>query len=107
MFDEIVLNILLIMAIRFFLFDFYLFQSIWTKCKSKNNYFITHFLNCPFCQGFWIGFVYSLLLLPYGFFQSFAFGFITGFLNYTYYFLVYDLFYKSEELKMSRTHKDD
>ena len=99
MFDNITLNILLVLSIRFFLFDFYLFQKIIYKLRQFDNYFITHFLECPFCQGFWTGFIYSLILLPFTFIQSFSFGFITGFISYVYYFSTYLLFTKAEEEK--------
>lgn len=106
MFEYISLDILLIMSIRFFLFDFYLFQPIWKRLDKLNNYFISHFLHCPFCQGFWTGFFYSLIFMPYGFFKCFAFGFITAFLNYVYYYLVYELFYNGEMLKMKHIEED-
>ena len=69
------------------------------KLRQIDNYFITHFLECPFCQGFWVGFIYSLILLPFTFIQSFSFGFITGFISYVYYFSTYLLFTKAEEEK--------
>lgn len=100
MFDNIVLNIILILSIRFFLFDFYLFQKVIYKLRKLNNYFITHFLQCPFCQGFWLGFIYSLIFFDFGFIKSFAFGFIMAFISYVYYFSTYLLFFKSEEEKM-------
>lgn len=105
MFQSITLNILLILSIRFFLFDFYLFQSIIKRLMDKNNYFISKFLQCPFCQGFWLGFFYSLIFMPFGFFKSFAFGFITAFISYVYYFCTFSLFYKNEKEKMEWLNK--
>ena len=52
MFDNIVLNILLVLSIRFFLFDFYLFQKIIYKLRQFDNYFITHFLYL--CSYHWL-----------------------------------------------------
>ena len=99
-FDNLVMDIILIMSIRFFLFDFYLLQPIWRRLRKLNNYFISHFLLCPFCQGFWVSFIFSLTLYDIGFIKSFAFGFINGFINYVYYFTTYKLLYCNETLKM-------
>lgn len=108
MFNNLLLDIILILSLRFFLFDFYLFQNIWKFIKTKyNNYFTQHFFQCPFCQGFWVGFFYSLIILPYSFWLSFFFGFITAFLSYVYYFLTYNLFYISEMKKIIRLKREN
>ena len=103
MFESLFLNIVLVLSIKFFLFDFYLFQPIWKFIQQCwNNYFTKHFFQCPFCQGFWVGLFYSSISMSYSIYQDFGFGFVTAFLSYVYYFLTYELFYYSEQKKVKR-----
>ena len=88
MFESVTLNIILLMSIRFFLFDFYLFKPIWKYiCQKWDNSLITHFFNCPFCQGFWLGLFYSMYFMKIDILYNLSFGFISGFINYVYYYL--------------------
>jgi len=49
-----VLECLLALSLRFFLFDFILFKKLRIYLKQK-GYFFRKLLSCPFCQGFWCG----------------------------------------------------
>ena len=69
------------LAIRFFIFDFYLLKKIREKILPNK------LLVCPFCQGFWPGVV--LFNLYYGlnrsvsmFIQMLIFGFISGYTSF-------------------------
>lgn len=53
-------ELLLVLSIRFFLFDFKLFKNIREKLKPK-NYFFKKLFTCTFCQGFWCGMIIYLV----------------------------------------------
>ncbi|NLM21647.1 MAG: hypothetical protein GX207_07870 [Peptococcaceae bacterium] len=79
------LEFLLALSIRFFLFDFILFKRIRNYLKQK-GYFFRKLFSCPFCQGFWCGL--AVYLYYHGFSLSWAqisqllaFGFISAYLG--------------------------
>lgn len=84
---------LVVLSLRFFIFDFYLFKSIRNKLLSFNNYFITKLLQCSFCQGFWIGILYYVYFcytnhIIFDYFlviDILKFGFANAIVNFTWY----------------------
>jgi hypothetical protein len=70
------LDIIFVISLRFFIFDFSHFKSIRNKFFQLNNYFITKFLKCPFCQGFWLGLFYNIIKSGGLFLESVFFGFV-------------------------------
>lgn len=74
------LDILFVVSVRFFIFDFAHFNKIRNYIKNKfaKNYFISTFLKCPFCQGFWTGLFFSLLKNETSVIENVYFGFITA-----------------------------
>lgn len=53
-------ELILILSVRFFLFDFVLFKGIRIKLKEI-NYFFRKLFSCTFCQGFWCGLFISVI----------------------------------------------
>ncbi|WP_089609731.1 DUF1360 domain-containing protein [Dehalobacterium formicoaceticum] len=80
-----IFQILLVLSIRFFLFDFVLFKNVRTYLSTK-GYVFWKLLSCPFCQGFWCGLGVFLVFHPFAFKLSFllsmlSFGFVTAYLS--------------------------
>ena len=80
-----VLEFLLALSIRFFLFDFVLFKRIRNYLKQKGYVFCKLF-SCPFCQGFWCGLAVYIyfhgLVLNWSHISSlFCFGFVSAYLG--------------------------
>ena len=78
-------QILLVLSIRFFLFDVILFKNIRNYLHTK-GYFFRKLLSCPFCQGFWCGSGVFLTSHVISINQSFflymiSFGFVTAYLS--------------------------
>lgn len=79
-------DVLFVLSMRFFLFDFYLFNNIRSKIDNLNYYIPSKLLKCSFCQGFWVGFLYSLFIYGWSYFWiSFHFGFGMAILSFTWY----------------------
>ena len=92
-----ILDMLFILSFRFFLFEFYLFESIRVYLKDL-NWFFKKLLKCSFCQGFWTGSLYYLFY--YNFDLGFIrFGFAGAILVYTWSVLLFKL---CEEMEMSK-----
>ncbi len=80
-----VLEFLLALSIRFFVFDFILFKGIRESLKKK-GYFFRKLFGCPFCQGFWCGLAVFLYHHPLsislsGIITFLSFGFISAYLG--------------------------
>lgn len=52
-------DLIFVLSIRFFLFDFILFKN-WRNQLKKKYYFFRKLFSCTYCQGFWCGIVVSL-----------------------------------------------
>jgi len=95
-------DILLVLSIRFFLFDFILFKSLRNYFKTK-GYFFRKLLSCPFCQGFWCGLGIFLtahtISLNLSFLLSLlSFGFVTAYLGLITTAIFYPLIERFEEI---------
>jgi len=90
-------NILLVLGIRFFLFDFVLFKKI-REHFQKSSYIFNKLFSCTFCQGFWCGLAISLAkneilpLLPH-----FEFAFIAAIASFTWTVLMHPFIVQYEE----------
>lgn len=83
------------LALRFLFFDYKLFKGI--RAKLYRLPFFKTVLTCPFCQGFWCGFIIFIIhyyiyvgLISYFqmFYLSFIYGMISAILSLTWYVLV-------------------
>ena len=82
-----IIDILFIISIAFFLFDFYLFSPI-RNYLSKCGYILNKLMKCSFCQGFWVGTSYYIIY--YGIsFEFIRFGFSGAILFYTWKVILY------------------
>lgn len=73
-------DIAIILAIRWFIFEFYLFSPLWTYMKSK-HYLFNKFLSCPFCQTFWTTLI--VLTISHGFQVNYlVYGIVIGWFSY-------------------------
>lgn len=95
------LQMLLTLSIRFFLFDFVLFKGLRNYLKTK-GYFFRKLLNCPFCQGFWSGLGVFLTTHLITFKLSFvlsmlSFGLVTAYLSLLTTAIFYPLIDKFEK----------
>lgn len=92
-----VYNLLLVLGIRFFLFDFILFKKI-REHLQKNSCIFRKLFRCTFCQGFWCGLIVSLAknnifpVLPH-----FEFAFITAIASFTWTVVMYPFIVQYEE----------
>lgn len=87
------LELLFILSIRFFLFDFYLFESLREKIKKKSNKKVKKLLSCPYCQGFWCGLITNIskVIFTNEVFDLFILVMITfasAILSFTWYMLI-------------------
>jgi len=94
-------DLLLVLSLRFFLFDFVLFKSIRNTLKTK-GYVFKKLLSCPFCQGFWCGLAVFLATHPItlnlgGLLSMLSFGFITAYLSMMTTAIFYPLIDKYEK----------
>lgn len=97
-----VMEILLALSIRFFLFDFILFKRIREFLKQK-GYFFKKLLGCPFCQGFWCGLgvylAHHTLSLHWQEIAAWlSFGFVTAYLSLICAAAFYPLISKFEKI---------
>lgn len=78
----VVLIMLVVQALRYLLFDHrYFFRPLWDKLKDVPLLGI--FLNCPFCQGFWIGFIaYSIF---FGMLYGLLWALVSGWASSSWY----------------------
>jgi hypothetical protein len=79
---DLVILYLFALSIRFFLFEFYLFEKTRKYLKSFNNYYINKLLKCCFCQGFWCGTASYFFLIDWNLIYITIFGFSTAILTY-------------------------
>lgn len=84
---DIGLFILSVLSLRYFLFDFYLFDNI-RKFLSKETKFLEKVLSCSFCQAFWCNilmiFAYSYSGFAIEWLYAFMSFLISGFLSVTW-----------------------
>lgn len=73
-----VLDIIFVLSIKFFVFDFVNFKPIRDNLLKLQNYFISKLLKCPFCQGFWLGLITHSLKYNESLANDLYFGFITA-----------------------------
>ncbi|HHT62417.1 MAG TPA: hypothetical protein GXZ75_01775 [Clostridia bacterium] len=97
-----IFQIILVLSIRFFLFDFPLFKGF-RIYLSKKGYIFWKLLRCPFCQGFWCGLGVFLASHPISLNLSFflgmlSFGFVTAYLSLMTAAIFYPLINKFEEI---------
>lgn len=92
-----ILDILFILSIRFFLFEFYLFRYL-REGLEGTGWFFKKLLKCSFCQGFWTGGLYYFYYygLNFGFIR---FGFASAILTYTWAVLLFKLSDEMENKK--------
>lgn len=84
-------HLLGIAGIRFLLFDYRHWQPLRDKLLGglKEIDVIYKFLNCPFCQGFWLGVIYNfyqLYLNSVGVGDFILFSFASGMFCYALYY---------------------
>ena len=91
------LDMLFILSIRFFLFEFYLFERFRIYLKDL-NWFFNKLLKCSFCQGFWTGSFYYLFYYNCSL-DFIRFGFASAILSYTWIVLLFRL---SEDMENSK-----
>ena len=86
---DLVLDILFVQAIRFYLFEFYVFKSVRNYIKSF-GWYVKKLIECPFCHGFWCGVIYYIARHGAGdFFSIIQFGFITSFVSFAWFVFSY------------------
>lgn len=81
---SIVLDLLVILSLRFLFFDFgdYQFIRDWFKTKFE-CYVVCKILKCSYCQGFWCGLFYYWIV--YGFeIKSIYYGFASAILSFSW-----------------------
>lgn len=92
------LDIMFVLSIKFFIFDFINFKFIREKLLKTENYYITKLLKCPFCQGFWCGLFTYIIKYDNNLFSSLYFGFCTAIICLCWNVIFWPLIDKYEEL---------
>lgn len=97
-----IFSMLLALSIRFFLFNFILFEGV-RKYLNTKGYIFRKLFSCPFCQGFWCGL--GVFLATYGIsFQissllfMLSFGFVSAYLGLLTTVVFYPIIEKYEEI---------
>lgn len=81
-----ILDFLIILSLRFLIFDFGDYQFIRDKCKERFNYYVVcKILKCSYCQGFWIGLFYYLFVYGFDFFMMFGYGLASAIISFSWY----------------------
>jgi len=95
-------DLLFILGIRFFLFDFILFKNI--REYLKIYYVFKKLFDCTFCQGFWCGLAYSVAMSSLPVWQDIIFAFISAIVCFTWTMALYPYirrFEKEHDLPMT------
>ena len=101
-------DFLLVLSIRFFLFDFVLFHRL--RQYLKKHYVFRKLFSCTFCQGFWCGLLVALFNKPFTTITAFGihifkFSFIAAILSFAWTVSLHPLIKKFEaenELPMTK-----
>lgn len=72
---NILLDILFACSIKFFIFDFSHLRWMRDFLLSADNWFINKLFKCPYCQGFWCGFLTHGFKYHNSIFEDVFFGF--------------------------------
>lgn len=91
------IDLIFVLSIKFFLFDFSHYKKIRNYFNSFNNFFISKLLKCPFCQGFWCGFFTSIIKYQ-NILQGLYFGFVSAIICLSWNVIFWPLIDKYEEL---------
>ncbi|PKM82861.1 MAG: hypothetical protein CVU89_01630 [Firmicutes bacterium HGW-Firmicutes-14] len=78
------IDLLFILAVRFFLFDFILFKKV-REYLGRTHYVFRKLFSCTFCQGFWCGLIFSLLSCQGSSFgRHIEFSFVSAIITFTW-----------------------
>lgn len=92
-----ILDLLFVVSIKFFIFDYVGFASLRKKLFNLNNYIISKLLKCPFCQGFWCGLFTHIIKYDTSLIHSWYFGFCTAIICLCWNVIFWPLIDKYEE----------
>ena len=102
-----VLDFILVLALRFILFDFVGFKKIRTKLLHIDNKFLIKLLYCTFCQGVWCSlFIYVLNSYVYNrldmniiyFYDLIRFVLCGGILSFSWTVMLYPFYEEFEDI---------
>lgn len=97
------IDLIFMLSIRFFLFDFILFKGFRKYLKQK-FYVFRKLLNCTYCQGFWCGLAVSLVGGSSSYWHNLKFAFISAIVTFTWTVLMESFikeFEKNRDLPMT------
>ncbi|MDQ0166605.1 ABC-type polysaccharide/polyol phosphate export permease [Bacillus horti] len=78
--------LLFTLSIRFFLIDFKLLKPLRDEASTRWPLLLV-WLQCPFCNGFWIGLILALVNYNFNPLPSIAFALTSGFISFLVYLL--------------------